>query len=172
MLIIASGRVMFSITLCHSPSMEAMKTLGSTVCLKSNRHLLKPYCHELKAHMHLHTGCTSISARQARAILTPENIIYAKTIPETIIYTKNPIRIWVHLGAPWIRKIKNPSVIKPGSSPGWTDVHNRPWFLLHSFLCRDVSECFLCCVLVCSPWFWRSQTKTTLKLFPLPPKGP
>lgn len=32
---------MFSITLCHSHYMKAMKTLGITVCLKSNRHLLK-----------------------------------------------------------------------------------------------------------------------------------
>lgn len=163
MLIIGSGRIVFSITLCHSPYMEAMKTLWITVCLRNTRHLLKT----------LLSWAISTHALPHR----PHHIHFFQTgkshhVPETITYTKNPISVWVHLSAPWIRKVKNPSAIKPKSSLGWADVHNSPWFLLHSFPCRDVSKCFLRCVLVCSPWLWRSQNENILKLFPLPLKVP
>lgn len=162
MLIIASGRARFSITFCHSHYMKAMKTLEITVCLKSNRHLLKPQqSWAISTHWpphrlhHIHFFQTGKSHH----------------VPDTVTCTKNSTPVWIHLSAPWIRKVKNPSAIKPEGSLGWADVQNRPWFLLHSFPCKDVSKCFLCCVLVCSPLFWRSQNENILELFPLPDKG-
>lgn len=157
MLIIESGRV-FSITLCHSHYMKAIKTLGIRVCLKSNRHLLKTQqSWAIRTHApphrlhHIHFFQTGKSHH----------------VPETIIYTKNPTPVWIHLSAPWIRKVKYPSAVKSENSLGWADVHNRPWFLLDSIPCKHVSKCFLCClVLVCSPWFWRSQNKNILELSP------